>query len=69
MAADIAAQILAKTGPSHFVPIDAAVIAAQQGLIDIFAGSGVIPVRLDAAQVFDRRFNAVVQQSAQEGNP
>jgi sulfonate transport system substrate-binding protein len=59
--ADIAATIAQKTGASAYVPIDASVIAAQQKLADLFASSGVIPQRVNAAAVFDKRFNNVVQ--------
>jgi sulfonate transport system substrate-binding protein len=60
---DIAARIVAKLGASVFVPLDASVVAAQQKLVDLFVSTGAIPAHLDAAAVFDRRFNPVVQQS------
>ncbi|WP_440712727.1 ABC transporter substrate-binding protein [Gordonia sp. FQ] len=51
------------TSANDVVPIDAARIAKQQQLIDLFAGAGVIPNQPVAAEYFDDRFNSVVTGS------
>jgi sulfonate transport system substrate-binding protein len=53
----VAGQIMARTGPSVFVPLDDRVVAKQQKLADLLTGSGVYPAPLDARAEFDDRFN------------
>ena len=55
----VAAQIMAKTGPSVFVPLDDHVVAKQQKLADLLTATGVYPAPLDARAEFDDRFNPV----------
>ncbi len=45
---------------SRPVPIDASVIAGEQGTADLYAEARLIPQKLDAASAFDRSFNAAV---------
>jgi sulfonate transport system substrate-binding protein len=55
----VARQIMARTGPSVFVPLDDRVVAKQQKLADLLTGTGVYPAPLDARAEFDDRFNSV----------
>jgi sulfonate transport system substrate-binding protein len=55
----VARQIMAKTGPSVFVPLDDRVVAKQQKLADLLTATGVYPAPLDAHAEFDDRFNPV----------
>ena len=52
------------TSSGQLVPIDDAVIAKQQRLIDLFAGAGEIPKATVAKDYFDDRFNSAVTAGA-----
>ena len=45
---------------SEFVPIDAAVVAANQDQADVFLAAGVAQTKIDAGLEFDARFNSVL---------
>ncbi|GGF44652.1 hypothetical protein GCM10011611_58850 [Aliidongia dinghuensis] len=47
-----------------WIPIDDAVVAAQQQVADTYAEAGIIHARLDVAPTFDRSFTAPVKQTA-----
>jgi sulfonate transport system substrate-binding protein len=55
----IAEQILRRT-PIRYTPIDASVIAEHQQEADQFHKLNLIRNRVDAAQLFDNRYNALV---------
>jgi sulfonate transport system substrate-binding protein len=48
------------------VPIDEAVIAAEQRTINLYVRNGLIPKRLEAAEILDPSFNAVVVSGSKE---
>ena len=50
-----------RNGAQSFVPLDADVIGPLQELADIFFEAKVIPDQLDVAQLFDDRFNPLVE--------
>ena len=50
---------------SRPIPIDSTVLAAEQRTIDLYVRSGLIPKRIDAAEVLDPSFNKVVLSGAQ----
>lgn len=53
---------------SRPVPIDSAVIAAAQRNIDLYVRNGLIPKRLEAAEVLDPSFNKAILSGAQEAS-
>jgi sulfonate transport system substrate-binding protein len=48
------------------LPIDAAVVAAEQRTIDLYVRNGLIPKRLEAAEILDPSFNATVVSGSKE---
>lgn len=56
---EIAEQILRRT-PTQYAPIDASIIAAHQKEADLFHKLGLIRTRVDAAKLFDNRYDQVV---------
>jgi len=59
VSSQIAAQILQRT-PLRYALIDASITAQHQQEADQFHKLGLIPKRVEAAQLFDNRFNARV---------
>ncbi|EOM77884.1 hypothetical protein [Rhodococcus rhodnii] len=57
-------RILASTGTTTFPALDDALVARQQGTIDVIDGVGELPVAVDAAEGFDRRFDGVIEEAA-----
>jgi sulfonate transport system substrate-binding protein len=53
-----------KRAPARFTPIDRDVISAQQRLADTFFKLGLVSHQIDAAQLFDHRYDAMVAQDA-----
>lgn len=60
---DIAEKIIARS-PSKYTPIDNSIIAAHQAEADLFLKEGLIRKKLDASQIFDKRYDSIV--AAQE---
>ena len=58
---DQAKLLQERNGAQAFVPIDDGVIGPLQELADIFHEAKVIPDQLDVGQLFDDRFNALVE--------
>lgn len=54
------ARLTVETGRGHPVPIDAAVIAEEQRVLDRFRAAGAITTAPDLVQAFDASFNASV---------
>ena len=52
-----------QVGVPSFIQLPGDVAAAQQKLADLFQENGEIPSKVDAAQEFDSRFNAIVQKA------
>ena len=48
----------------RIAPIDEAVVADEQKTIDLYLRAGLIKQKLDAADIVDRSFSAVIQKSA-----
>ena len=63
-----AALASAKRTKAQYLPIDDAVVAAQQKESDAFLGLGVIPRKLVAKDLFDTRYNKVVAAVAAESS-
>ncbi len=63
---ELATQIIERS-PSGFVPIDDTIIAAHQQEADLFRKIGLIRSPLNAAAIFDHRYDDVV--AAQEDTP
>ncbi|MEI4508202.1 aliphatic sulfonate ABC transporter substrate-binding protein [Sphingopyxis sp. CCNWLW253] len=61
--AAVAEKIIARA-PASYAPIDDAIIAAHQDEADLFFKEGLIRKKLDAAQIFDKRYDDIV--AAQE---
>jgi len=55
----VANQIVHRA-PSRYVPIDGAIVAAHQKEADVFQRLGLIRERVDAAKLFDHRYDQVV---------
>jgi sulfonate transport system substrate-binding protein len=45
-------------------PVDAAAIASQQEVADVFAGAGLIPKAVDVRPLWDDRFNSILERKA-----
>ena len=45
-------------------PVDAAAIASQQQVADVFAGAGLIPKAVDVRPLWDDRFNSILERKA-----
>ncbi|QNO28771.1 ABC transporter substrate-binding protein [Sphingopyxis sp. OPL5] len=60
---DIAEKIIERS-PSKYTPIDNSIIAAHQAEADLFLKEGLIRKKLDASQIFDKRYDSIV--AAQE---
>jgi len=58
----LAADIIRRT-PTRYVPIDDAVVAAHQQEADVFHRLGLIKTRVDAAKLFDHRYDTLVAQA------
>jgi sulfonate transport system substrate-binding protein len=58
-----AAIVAKQVGVPSFIQLPGDVAAAQQKLADLFQENGEIPSKVDAAQEFDSRFNAIVQKA------
>ena len=58
---DQAKLLQERNGAQAFVPIDDQVIGPLQELADIFTEAKVIPDTLDVSQLFDDRFNPLVE--------
>ena len=65
VSAAIAERIIERS-PSRYTPIDADVIAEHQAEADLFLKEGLIRKKLDAAAIFDKRYNdiAAAQETA-----
>ncbi|KGB56948.1 Aliphatic sulfonate ABC transporter periplasmic ligand-binding protein [Sphingopyxis sp. LC81] len=63
--AAVAEKIITRA-PASYAPIDDAIIAAHQDEADLFFKEGLIRKKLDAAQIFDKRYDDIVaaQESA-----
>lgn len=61
--AAIAEKIITRA-PASYAPISDAIIAAHQDEADLFFKEGLIRKKLDASQIFDKRYDAIV--AAQE---
>lgn len=61
----LAEQIL-RRAPSHYGPIDGSIVAGHQQEADLFLKLGLIRNRVDAAKLFDNRYDAQVA-SAENG--
>ena len=60
---DIAEKIIERS-PSKYTSIDNSIIAAHQAEADLFLKEGLIRKKLDASQIFDKRYDSIV--AAQE---
>lgn len=58
---ELAAQILTRT-PVHYTPIDSSIVDAHQQEADLFHKLGLIRTRVDAAKLFDNRFDKQVAE-------
>ncbi len=58
------AEKIIRRAPAGYAPISDAIIAAHQDEADLFFKEGLIRKRLDASQIFDKRYNDIV--AAQE---
>lgn len=58
---ELAEQILRRS-PTRYTPIDASIIAAHQEEADLFHKLGTIRTRIDAAKLFDNRYNHLVAE-------
>lgn len=60
------AEKIIERSPSRYTPIDAEVIAKHQAEADLFLKEGLIRKKLDAAAIFDKRYNdiAAAQETA-----
>jgi sulfonate transport system substrate-binding protein len=63
LAVPIIAQYL-KRAPTQFTPIGPDVVSAQQTLADTFYKLGLVSKQIDAAQLFDHRYDELVAQDA-----
>lgn len=59
---EIAADILERT-PTRYAPIDAAVVAEHQKEADLFHRLGLIRSRVDAAKLFDNRYDTLIAEA------
>ena len=57
------AQDILKRNPSQYVPIDDAIVAAHQEEADVFHQLGLIKTRVDAAALFDHRYDSLIAQA------
>lgn len=64
LAAERAAEVQDEVGSPSFYDLPGALVDSQQRLADLFQANGEIPDRLDVAEEFDSRYNALVQQAA-----
>ncbi|MDB5714019.1 MAG: transporter substrate-binding protein [Sphingomonadales bacterium] len=55
--------MIASRAPGRYVPIDQGIVAAQQQEADIFQRIGLIRKPIDAAKLFDHRYDSVVAQA------
>jgi sulfonate transport system substrate-binding protein len=58
---ELAEQILKRT-PLHYTPIDSSIVDAHQQEADLFHKLGLIRTRVDAAKLFDNRFDKQVAE-------
>jgi sulfonate transport system substrate-binding protein len=58
---DAAKTRLTDNGPTSFYQLPGELTGPQQELTDLFYANGLIPMRIDAANQFDPRFNEVVK--------
>jgi sulfonate transport system substrate-binding protein len=57
-------QFARKSASYALRPVDAAAIASQQEVADIFAGAGLIPKAVDVRPLWDDRFNSILERRA-----
>jgi hypothetical protein len=57
-------QFARKSAPYGLRPVDAAAIASQQEVADVFASAGLIPRTVDVGPLWDDRFNAILEPKA-----
>jgi sulfonate transport system substrate-binding protein len=57
------AERMLRRAPGRYVPIDASIVAGHQAEADTFHRLGLIRNRLDASQLFDRRYDAIVAKA------
>jgi sulfonate transport system substrate-binding protein len=58
------AEKIIRRAPANYTPVNDAIIAAHQDEADLFFKEGLIRKKLDASQIFDKRYDAIV--AAQE---
>ena len=57
-------QFARKSASYDLRPVDAAAIASQQQVADVFAGAGLIPKAVDVRPLWDARFNSILERKA-----
>jgi sulfonate transport system substrate-binding protein len=57
-------QFARKSASYDLRPVDAAAIASQQAVADVFAHAGLIPKAVDVRPLWDDRFNAILSAGA-----
>ncbi|KPM56588.1 sulfonate-binding protein [Frankia sp. CcI49] len=60
---DAIARKIVTLAPFRYVPIDSAIIDAHQSEADFFTEQGVLKSTVDAAKVFDDRYNPVITEA------
>ena len=58
-----ATTVAKEDGVPSFIQLPGDVAPAQQKLADLFQENGEIPIKVDAAEEFDSRFNAIIQKA------